>query len=73
LKPFDGAPPPRVLDISDTHAAFMEALSANKTSYLNQLELAAPGGRLPANSKPSTLQIKLKNGQNRCGNIAGVN
>ena len=42
MQPFDGAPPPRVLDISDTHAAFMESLSANKVC--NRFFLCAVNG-----------------------------
>ena len=70
-QPFDGAPPPRVIDLVDTHSNFMETLTAPKMSYVQQLELAAPGGRLPPNSKPSLLQIKLKNGHNRCEEVWG--
>jgi len=64
-QPFDGAPPPRIVDVVDTHAHFRDQLTVKKLSYMRQLELAAPGGRLPLNSKPSLLQTKLKGGSNR--------
>ena len=65
VQPFDGAPPPRIVDLVDTHAKFIDNLAPKKLSYVQQLELAAPGGRLPPNSKPSLLQTKLKGGSNR--------
>ena len=65
IQPFDGAPPPRIVDLVDTHAKFIDNLASKKLSYVQQLELAAPGSRLPPNSKPSLLQTKLKGGSNR--------
>ncbi|KAG2422970.1 hypothetical protein HXX76_015641 [Chlamydomonas incerta] len=57
---------PKVVDIKDVREKLLDSTCPPRLAYVAAVEQAVqPEGRLPPNCRPSLLQTKLKNGQNR--------
>ncbi|KAG2426707.1 hypothetical protein HYH02_014747 [Chlamydomonas schloesseri] len=57
---------PKVVDIRDVREKLLDSTCPPRLAYMAAVEQAVqPEGRLPPNCRPSLLQTKLKNGQNR--------